>query len=262
MERPSELLVLAALPSLFAAATIVLGFVADRALGRRRIYAVPLREGQLRWETLATLRFWAVAIPTTWAALTFGPFEAGLGNGAIALTFGVCFFVFDVYYYFLHRAMHRHRGFFRVHRWHHESRVNTPMSSYSLSFIETLFWMLGWVAPPLLLSLFAPVSLEGFLGYLCWQAFANVLGHLNVEPFGTFFSKRFASWGAHPVIYHSLHHARYEGHLGFATTIYDRLLGTEYEDWEALHHRVVAGEALPRLQTRGAEAADERSIAA
>ena len=50
---------------------------------------------------------------------------------------------------------------------------------------------------------------------------------------------------------HALHHARWTGHFGFASTWADRLFRTEWSDWPELHARIWRGDALTTLKQRG-----------
>ena len=62
--------------------------------------------------------------------------------------------------------------------------------------------------------------------------------------------------GAHSLlsntlVYHALHHARWAGHYGFAAALMDRIGGTEWPDWLALHERIDKGQPLTSLRERG-----------
>lgn len=179
--------------------------------------------------------------------------DLGWTSGWLAglLTFFGCFYGFEVYYYLLHRAMHT-RALIRFHREHHESHVTTPLTAFSMSFVEGLGWIGGYVSGPLLLALLgAPVSLPGFALYLVGNYWGNIGGHVNTEFFPAAVGQRKNSWLVHPIIYHSLHHARYTGHYGFGTTFMDRWFNSEWSDWSRLHTRVLSGSPLPSLKHRG-----------
>jgi len=229
--------------------SLAFGFAAERVLGRsRRIFDVPLRDGQLFRETVGTLRFVALAIPSFAALLAFAD-HAPNDAGRFALTFLVSWAGFEVYYWGLHRAMHTKRGYV-FHRYHHDSRVTTPMTGYSMSTVEAFGWLVGLVVPPLLLSLVVPLSVEGWLAYLAYQVSGNVVGHSNVELLGHPVSRTPLSWIAHPITYHSLHHARFDNHYGFGSTFMDRSMHTEWNDWQELHARVLAGAPMTKLSER------------
>ena len=53
-----------------------------------------------------------------------------------------------------------------------------------------------------------------------------------------------------PISYHCLHHARFDGHYGFAATWTDRLFGTEWKDWLAVHERAWSGKPLTTIRER------------
>lgn len=227
------------------------GFALERQLGNtRRIFALPRGEGQFRRESIGTLRFVAMAAFAFAGLLWAIPF-AEESAGSIAATFFFCWFGFEVYYWGLHRLMHT-KPLYRFHRYHHESRVTSPLTGYSMSGVESVGWLVGLIGVPLAMSLVAPISLAGLLAYhALYQVSGNVIGHANVDFFPGAVSKRANSWISHPIVYHSLHHARFNNHYSFGSTFMDRLLGTEWHDWPELHARVISGTPLQKLTERG-----------
>lgn len=235
-------------------ASIAAGFAIDRSdYGRRRrIFAVPLTPGQYRWEAAANVRFVLVAALAFTVAIASGAIRFGATTAAsFALTLGASWLFFEVYYYFLHRALHT-SALVRFHRLHHRSRVGTPLTGLSMSLFETLAWMVGYLAPPLLVSRFLPVSLEAWTLYLIYHWGGNIIGHINVELMPPLSGRRVLSLLAHPFTYHALHHARWKGHFALYTTFLDRALGTEWADWGALQRKVLAQQPLTSLKERGA----------
>jgi sterol desaturase/sphingolipid hydroxylase (fatty acid hydroxylase superfamily) len=240
----------AVLAGLVAASTAAAFAIEARLGATRRVFDVPRGEGQFRRELVGTLRFVVMGAFAFAALLWTVPF-APESAGSIATTFVVCWAGFEIYYWGLHRAMHW-RPLYRFHRYHHESRVTSPLTGYSMSAVESVGWLVGLVGVPWLLSLVTPISLVGLLAYhVLYQVPGNVIGHVNVDFFPAALEKRLNSWISHPIVYHSLHHARFNNHYGFGSTFMDRLLGTEWADWPELHARVIAGEPLPKLSTRG-----------
>lgn len=228
------------------------GFLLEARLGAtRRIWSLPLAEGQLRWELLGTLRF-VVMAAFVFAGLLSTVSFAEESFGSIALTFGTCWLGFEVYYWGLHRLMHL-KPFYRFHRYHHDSRVTTPLTGYSMSTVESAGWLLGLAGVPFLASLLTPISLTGFLLYhALYQIPGNVVGHANIDFFPAAAHSRTGSWISHPIVYHALHHARFNNHYSFGSSFMDRLLGTEWADWPELHAQVIAGEPMRKLSARGA----------
>jgi lathosterol oxidase len=227
------------------------GFALEARLGAElRIFDLPLADGQLRWELVGTLRFLVMGA-FAFAGLLWVVPLAEESVTSVATTFFVCWAGFEIYYWCLHRAMH-FRPFYRFHRLHHDSRVTSPLTGYSMSTVESLGWLVGLIGVPLLLGMVTPISLLGLLAYhVLYQVPGNVIGHANVDFFPAVFEKRSNSWISHPTTYHSLHHARFVNHYSFGSTFMDRLLGTEWSDWPELHARVIRGEPLEKLSVRG-----------
>lgn len=228
------------------------GFAMERALGsKRRVFDVPLAKGQYRFEAIGNLVFLFVTITTVTTVLSLGwfRFEGGTARG-VATFFG-CMVGFQVFYYWLHRVMH-HKALLRFHRWHHRSQVTTPLSGQSVSPVEAVGWMFGYVGLPLVVSWLVPISFYGWAGYLAFNVLGNIVGHANVEPNGPLFANRAVVWLANPFVFHSLHHARWTGHFCFQAGWMDRLFKTEWNDWPELFTRIVEGHPLKSLKDRGA----------
>lgn len=226
--------------------SVAAGLAVERSpLGRaRQIQSDPVPPGQLRRELLSNVRFCLLVPAALAAALAADVFQFGpdtLLRGA--LTFAACSVAFDAYYYLLHRAMHLRR-LMPIHRFHHLSRVTGPLTGQSMSLAEALGWIVGYVGVPWLLSQIAPLSLVGYLAYLGYNIFGNVLGHANVELGAPALTRSPAVWFAHPFTFHALHHARFTKHFGFGSTFMDRLGHTEWPDWVDAYQQVIAGAPL------------------
>lgn len=216
----------------------------------RKVFDVPLKRGQLRTEMLGTLLFHLTFTPFLVAALHTRVIRfSDAGWVAELLGFVVPWYGFMIFYYFLHRGMH-HRRLFWMHRWHHESLVTTPWTGFSMHPAEAMGWVVGMLAPCVVLT---QLGLLGFWGWLAWIWFiwtGNIAGHANAEMF-PLRSTRASSVLSNPISYHSLHHARFDGHYGFVASFMDRLFGTEFPDWKELHDRIFDGEPLKSLREKG-----------
>ncbi len=249
---PVRLAALAILCFGMAAALTALGFVFERLFGGRRIFAMALPPGQYTRELRNGLMFLSLLTIAGTFYLGAGWVDwSGRGSVSGLVTFALCWLGFEVYYYLLHRAMHT-RTLIRVHREHHRSHINTPLTAFSTSIPECLGWIVGYAFVPLVMTgLGLPVHPSGFLAYLIYNFSGNVIGHVNCEIFPAFAGRRSASWLAHPIIYHALHHARYTGHYAFGASFMDRSFGSEWSDWPELHAEVLAGAAMTSLKQRG-----------
>lgn len=237
--------------ALWVVATVVassIGFGMERALKARKIFDVPLFEGQYRFELMGNAVFIAIVTSAITLALKLGVIRFGAAGWAAGVaTFGAMLVGFQVFYWFLHRAMHAPSLLF-LHRWHHRSQVTTPLTGQSVSPGEALGWAVGFVGLPWVFSLITPLSFWGWVGYLAFNTFGNIVGHSNVEPTAPIAATRAATWFANAFVYHSLHHARWNGHYSFQAAFMDRLFGTEWKDWPALYARIIAGKPLASLK--------------
>jgi Delta7-sterol 5-desaturase len=231
--------------------SLACGFALERALPRRKIWALPLDPGQLRHELIGNVVF--LAVTNTAFTLALASRATRFGDDSFAratATFLALALGFQLFYYGLHRAMHR-RSLVRFHRWHHVSRVTTPLSGQSMSAVEALGWMVGYVALPVALSQLVPISAAGWLAYMTFNVFGNIVGHANVEAVPHTPLLRWSALLGNAFVYHALHHARWNGHYSFAAALMDRLFGSEWPDWLELNARVGAGRPLTNLHERG-----------
>lgn len=230
------------------------GFAMERMLAKRKIFDVPLFEGQYRFELIGN----AVFIAVMTAAITVALHTRALrltGGTALggATTFVAMLLGFQVYYWLLHRVMHT-EALLPIHRWHHRSQVTTPLTGQSVSAPEAVGWAVGLVVIPSAISQVIALSFWGWAGYLMFNVTGNVVGHSNVEPTVPATATRGATWFANTFLFHALHHARWNGHYSFQAALMDRVFGTEWSDWPALYAKVHAGTPLRSLNERGEEA--------
>jgi len=225
----------------------------ERALiSKRRIYDVPLREGQLAHELLGNALFVLIFAAGMTLVFMSGRIEtAGFSWSAAALTFFGGLLSFDVYYYALHSALHTRVGA-PIHDWHHQSRVNTPWSALSMSPVEAVFWVIGLAIWPLATSSWLPFVPEAWIAWLVFFWFSNTMGHVNVEFVPASVSAgRVSRLMSHAITYHAMHHARYQKHLCFFANSLDSLFGQVWDDYPEMHARVASGQPLTRLGERG-----------
>lgn len=244
----------------FGGMTVValgIGFLIERLLPKKKVFAVPLAKGQYGFEAVGNLVFLAVTTSTFTAVLASGIVRFGQATTErSAATFFAMLVGFQVFYWMLHRTMHTRR-LLSIHRWHHRSRVTTPLSGQSMHPVEACLWMLGYAGLPILFSRVAPISFNGWAAYLAFNVFGNIVGHANCEPTAKLAATRLASIFANPFVYHALHHARWTVNYAFQASIMDRLFGTEADDWEDLYARVSTGNPMTRMDEKGRSRSSE-----
>lgn len=243
---------LAYVGAFFVACTAIglgLGYALERHTPRR-IWALPIPAGQFVHEVRGNVSFLAVTIPACAAVWWAGWVDMASGALRHVFTFFAFSVVFQAYYYWLHRAMHVPL-LVRFHRWHHESRVTTPMSGQSVSAVEAVGWAVGYAGLPVAMSLVTPLGFWGVVAYLGFNVIGNIAGHANAEVVAPSKHLWHRSTIGTVFTYHALHHARWTGHYGFASTWADRLFKTEWADWLTLHSKVWRQQPLTSLKERG-----------
>jgi Delta7-sterol 5-desaturase len=236
----------------FLACTAVglgVGYALERYT-RRRVWALPLPKGQFAHELRGNVVFLALVISACSVVWWSGWVNLATQTSREVLTFFAFLFAFQAYYYALHRLLHT-PSLVRFHRWHHESRVTTPLSGQSVSAVEAVGWAISYAGLPVAMSQVSALGFWGIVAYLAFNVIGNIVGHANAEVVPPSKLLWWRSSVATVFTYHALHHARWTGHYGFASTWADRLFKTEWPDWLALHKRVWSGKPMTSFKERG-----------
>lgn len=211
----------------------------DSRLCRRKIYEASANAAQTKREARNALHAPTHAV----LLLAFGwaGCFAARGAGSFAATLVFAFLWAEVWHYFSHRAFHLD-ALHWIHAEHHRSRVSGPLTAISFSFTEKLVFDLGFLGVMAVVDRFVSLNFFGvaawYVGYLVINSFSHANFEFRPASYNSFLGKALAS-----TTYHSLHHARYTGNYGLGTRFLDRLLGTEWPDYEAVFTRVTVDEA-------------------
>ena len=139
----------------------------------------------------------------------------------------------DAWFYWSHRAMHSKLMFRRVHLHHHKSRVPTPFTAYSFTWIEAIIEA-AFVPLFLLVTSLMGIPYTGLalLLFIWIQISRNVMQHAGVEihPAGWVDSK-WTDWIS-TTTHHDLHHSGGNHNFGFYFTWWDRWMGTEHPQYK------------------------------
>ena len=140
----------------------------------------------------------------------------------------------DIYFYAIHRMLHRPWWFKRVHRVHHQSVHPTVWAAYSFHPVEAALMALYL---PLVL-VFLPLHAGVIFLFLVHMIVRNVLGHCGVALTGRGIFGRWWSRWCVTSLHHDLHHSRGHGNYCLYFRMLDRWFGTEiniYADRLARH---------------------------
>jgi Delta7-sterol 5-desaturase len=140
----------------------------------------------------------------------------------------------DMWFYWVHRLLHHPRLFKYVHAEHHKSVDVNPLTSLSFHWLEPLLLTL-WIVPvSLLFPIYAPV-----LGLMqIYGLYDNIKSHLGYELFPSWFNRSPLRMLTSST-YHNLHHTNFRVNYGLHFRIWDRLLGTEYKNYEPTYDAIV-----------------------
>lgn len=156
------------------------------------------------------------------------------------LTTAALFVWYEIYFYFLHRALH-HPSLYWIHRHHHQGRGTSPWTSLSFSLSERLLLLLGAMAPIAWISKTIAVPMEGISLYFLLNYILNVYGHMNVELVGKWFINSPMRFLMNTSTSHSLHHLKFNGNYALFSRLPDLIFGTSFPDYEHTLERVLQG---------------------
>lgn len=153
------------------------------------------------------------------------------GGPVVVVAVFVAFLAFnDLWFYGWHRLLHTPWWFRRVHAVHHKSVDVSPFSSYSFHPFEAFIFG-AWIVPAVLV---VPVYLPA-LGLLQLVGLANnVMSHLGYELLPRWWVKVPILRWSNTATFHNLHHSRLNGNYGLHSRVWDRLFGTEVDDYAAV----------------------------
>ena len=102
------------------------------------------------------------------------------------------------------------------------------MTSFSFHLVEAAL-LTRWLLPVALVFPlpFVPLMVMQILGLA-----NNVMAHLGFELLTRWWVRTPILRWSNSATYHSLHHQRFHGNYGLTTRVWDRLFGTEIDDYE------------------------------
>jgi len=241
---------------------LLLGYLASqlKAAQQRRIYRLPVAMGQRRREALTIL---PVLIIDAIFLLTFrhmtGLKYVPTTPVSFILAFTWVFVGFELWFYVLHWLMHT-KPLYWIHAQHHVAHVTDPLTSLSFSVAERVLLMGGGLAIAGIGAALFPFANAGLLAYLVVNYALVVFQHSNVEWLPTWFVRSWLGKIFFTPTFHALHHARFQGNYGLFMVTLDRLFGTQFHDYEAVHARAWSGAGLARLGERVSPASADHAV--
>ena len=208
---------------------------------KRRVFQISFSEGQLQSEIKSSLEiilFDAILIS---ALIKLSPSQ--VANGSVLWPFAMSFVWFEIWFYASHRILHT-RALYWIHKQHHVAKVTSPFTALSFSLIERSILIIGGVGILFFFSAVFSIPRVGIALYLFINYFLNIYGHLNIEIIPPRWLRFPGMKALNTTTYHALHHARYKGHYGLFTPYLDKILKTDFEDYQAVQEKAYRGEGL------------------
>ena len=154
----------------------------------------------------------------------------------IGLEYAAYFFLFDTWFYWLHRWMHREPMYKWVHKLHHLSTSTNLLTTTSVNPLES-FINGGFV--PLFLMVVS-VHPESMLLIGPTNIIMGLYVHSGYELFPRWWNKSWATKWFITATFHDQHHKYFTVNFGGYTTIWDRICGTMRPKFEADYDKVKA----------------------
>jgi sterol desaturase/sphingolipid hydroxylase (fatty acid hydroxylase superfamily) len=129
----------------------------------------------------------------------------------------------DTWFYWIHRLMHHKYVYKWVHASHHVSVDSTPFTQNAFNFIEGLLLPLGGILPTFIFPSWGPA----YFVFLIFGGTANMIAHSGYE----FYPKWMLFWKTTST-HHNMHHQYFDGNYGTHFTFWDKIMGTEFKDYE------------------------------
>ncbi len=234
--------------------TWIMVFVLRGALAGLARYFSPVRSNKIQTRKLRAsllkheLSWSAFNLATTAIVLTYlsgvlvkhGFIETNHSPAAwyiILIEFALYFFIFDLYFYTVHRLLHTEPLYRWFHKTHHVSVQPNPLSSSSMTPVEG-------IAEGLIIPIFLAVFTVHEQSTYLILPLATVMGlyvHSGYDFMpGWWYKRWYSKWMQSP-IFHDQHHQYFSCNYGGFTTIWDRAFKTlrprMEQDFERLKKR-------------------------
>ena len=212
-------------------AGIVTGFFKARKIQPKGFKWITFRNEAIYGALNVAISGTIIGFSTKWLTDSgFISFHSGLAAWwVIALEYALYFFLFDTWFYWLHRWMHNEPFYTKIHKLHHKSTSPNLLTTISVNPLES-FINGGFV--PLFLCVFTVHDATMAL-IAPTNIIMGLYVHSGYELFPRWWNKSWATKWFITATFHDQHHKYFTINFGGYTTIWDRLCGTMRPKFEA-----------------------------
>jgi Delta7-sterol 5-desaturase len=165
----------------------------------------------------------------------------------VGLEYAAYFLLFDTWFYWFHRLMHKEPVYSLVHKLHHKSTSPNMLTTLSVNPLESLVNG-GFV--PVLLTLATLVGLPLHAASVALFGVTTIaMGlyvHSGYEFLPRWWNKTWATKWFITTTFHDQHHKYFNYNFGGYTPIWDYLCGTVRKKYEADFDRICERRSAPR----------------
>lgn len=241
--------------ALFVGAGLVAGFASGFMQARK------IQPGSFRWRNLRReIPLGLLNLSITTASLSFGiawltrngwiTFHTGSASWYVILgEYALSFFLFDTYFYWAHRLMHREPYYRWIHKLHHKSTAPVPITSWSMHPVEGI---IEGAFTPLFLTIFT-VHEQTMIFIAPTSVIMGLYVHSGFELLPRWWHRTWLSKWFITATFHDQHHHYFKGNYGGFTPIWDYLCGTVRPKYEADFDRIKTRAAGLASQNQGAQ---------
>ena len=251
--------------SYWLVAFVVVGFAV--AVYRGWFKARKIQPKGFKWKVFRDEFFFAVITLVVSATVLLWITKVGTESGIIAfnnepaawwvigLEYIAYFFLFDTWFYWLHRWMHKEPVYTWVHKIHHRSTSPNLLTTLSVNPLESLVNG-GFV--PLFTAVFT-IHSETMLLITPTNIIMGLYVHSGYEFLPRWWNKTWATKWFITATFHDQHHKYFRWNFGGYTTIWDRVCGTTRTNYESDFDQVTARARASKV-LEPVVAAQERSV--
>jgi sterol desaturase/sphingolipid hydroxylase (fatty acid hydroxylase superfamily) len=222
-------------------------------LQARKVQPKGFKWKALRTEALVAVITLAIVGPTMgfasgwlarngWIAPIKGPAEWW----QIGLEYVAYFLLFDTWFYWFHRAMHKEPMYKWVHKMHHWSTSPNLLTTFSVNPLESL--INGGFVPLFLTvtTLTLPIHAATMALITPTSIMMGLYVHSGYEFLPRWWNRSWATKWFITATFHDQHHKYFNYNFGGYTTIWDQICGTTRKKYDAEFEAIAAGSRTPR----------------
>jgi sterol desaturase/sphingolipid hydroxylase (fatty acid hydroxylase superfamily) len=190
--------------------------------------------GVLNIAVSATVLWWLTKVGSESGVIAFN--QAPAAWWVIGLEYVLYFFLFDTWFYWLHRGMHNEPFYSLIHKLHHKSTSTNLLTTISVNPLESL--INGGFVPLFTAAFTVHSETMALIGPT--NIIMGLYVHSGYELLPRWWNKSWATKWFITATFHDQHHKYFRWNFGGYTTIWDYLCKTHRKNYESDFEQVKA----------------------